>query len=161
MSTIEKNTVATVHYRGTLTGTDSEFDSSIGSDPLSFLVGHGQMIPGFEAALMGKSAGDKVTFDIPCAEAYGEYDEEGHQVIPASQMPEGVKVGDRLAAQTESGHVVPVRVLEMSDEGVTLDFNHELAGQDLTFEVEVVEVREATEEEVSHGHVHGPGGHHH
>ena len=161
MSTIEKDTVATVHYRGTLTGTDSEFDSSFGKEPLSFLVGHRQMIPGFEAALMGKVAGDKVTFDIPCVEAYGEYDEEARQELPSSQMPEGVKVGDRLAAQTEAGHVIPVRVIELNDDIVTLDFNHELAGEDLTFEVEVIEVRAASEEELSHGHAHGPGGHHH
>lgn len=161
MSKIDKDTVATVHYRGTLTGTDTEFDSSIGGDPLSFLVGHGQMIPGFEAALLGKEVGDKVTFDIPCAEAYGEYDEEGLQVIPREQIPQGVKVGDQLGAQTESGHVVPVRVTQIDDNEVTLDFNHELAGQDLTFAVEVVEVRSATEEEISHGHVHGPDGHHH
>jgi len=160
MSTIETNTVATVHYRGTLTGTEDEFDSSFGKEPLSFLVGHGQMIPGFEAALMGKAAGDKVTFDIPCAEAYGEYDEEGQQVIPAAQMPEGVQVGDRLAAQTESGHVIPVRVLKIEEGQVTLDFNHELAGQDLTFEVEVIEVRVANEDELAHGHAHGPDGHH-
>lgn len=161
MSTIEKDTVATVHYRGTLKGTDTEFDSSFGGDPLSFLVGHGQMIPGFEAGLMGKATGDKVTLEIPCADAYGEYDEDGKQVIPASQLPQGVKVGDRLAGQTESGHMIPVRVIDVSEDEVTIDLNHELAGEDLTFEIEVLEVRAATEEEVSHGHVHGPGGHHH
>ena len=149
MSTIEKDTVATVHYRGTLTGTDTEFDSSFGKEPLSFLVGHGQMIPGFEAALMGKATGDKVTFNIPCAEAYGEYDPEGRQQVPVSQVPEGVEVGVRLAVQTEGGQVIPVRVVEMTTELVTLDFNHELAGKDLTFEVEVVEVRAAGDDELS------------
>ena len=149
MSTIEKDTVATVHYRGTLTGTDTEFDSSFGKEPLSFLVGHGQMIPGFEAALMSKAVGDKVTFDIPCAEAYGEYDHEGRQQVPVSQVPEGVEVGVRLAVQTEGGQVIPVRVVEMNEEVVTLDFNHELAGKDLTFEVEVVEVRAAGDDELS------------
>jgi FKBP-type peptidyl-prolyl cis-trans isomerase SlyD len=108
---------------------------------------------------MNKKVGDKVVADIPCAEAYGEYDEEGVQQIPRAQLPEGVEVGARLAAQTESGHVIPVLVKELTDTEATLDFNHELAGQDLTFEIEVISVREATPEELAHGHAHGADGH--
>jgi FKBP-type peptidyl-prolyl cis-trans isomerase SlyD len=158
---IEKNTVASVHYRGTLTRNGEEFDNSAGGDPLSFLVGHGQMIPGFEAALIGKSAGDEVKFDLTADEAYGERDPDAVQEVPLSQLPEGISAGDQLAAQTPSGHVIPLVVAEVGDESAMLDMNHELAGEALTFEVSVIEVRAATEEELSHGHAHGPDGHHH
>ena len=161
-TTIIKDTIATVHYKGTITGTDEVFDSSYErEEPLSFLVGHGQMIPGFEAALMNKGSGDQLTVHIPCAEAYGERDDEALQQIPLAHLPEGVEVGVQLAAQTESGHVIPVRVVALDDSEATLDFNHELAGQDLTFEIQVISVRPATEEELAHGHAHGPEGHDH
>ena len=159
--TIKENTVVSVHYRGTLTKNGEEFDNSDGKDPLTFMVGFRQMIPGFEAALMGKTAGDHVKFDLTSDQAYGERDPEAVQVVPLEQLPDGVKAGDQLAAQTPDGHVIPLSVTNVSEESATLDMNHELAGEDLTFEVEVIEVREATEEEVSHGHVHGPGGHDH
>jgi FKBP-type peptidyl-prolyl cis-trans isomerase SlyD len=159
--TIKENTVVLVHYRGTLTKNGEEFDNSDGKDPLTFMVGFRQMIPGFEAALMGKTAGDHVKFDLTSDQAYGERDPEAVQVVPLEQLPDGVKAGDQLAAQTPDGHVIPLSVTNVSEESATLDMNHELAGEDLTFEVEVIEVREATEEEVSHGHVHGPGGHDH
>lgn len=158
---IQENTVATVHYRGTLTRNGEEFDSSAEGDPLVFLVGHGQMIPGFEAALLSKSAGDEVKFDLTPDEAYGERDPEAVQEVPLDQLPEGISVGDELAAQTPSGHVIPLTVSAVGEETATLDMNHELAGEALTFEVTVVEVRAATEEELAHGHAHGPGGHHH
>jgi FKBP-type peptidyl-prolyl cis-trans isomerase SlyD len=158
---IKENTVASVHYRGTLTKNGEEFDNSEGREPLTFMVGFRQMIPGFEAALMGKTAGEKVKFDLTAEQAYGERDSEAVQVVPLDQLPDGVKVGDQLAAETPDGHVIPLSVTSVSEESATLDMNHELAGEGLTFEVEVIEVREATEEEVSHGHVHGPGGHHH
>lgn len=159
--TIENNTVATVHYRGTLTKNGEEFDNSHGDEPLAFLVGHHQMIPGFEAALIGKTLGDSVKFDLSPEEAYGERDPEMVQEIPLSQLPEGVKVGDQLAAQTPDGHMIPLTVSAVGEESATLDMNHQLAGETLTFEVEVLGIREATAEELAHGHVHGPGGHHH
>lgn len=159
--TIQENTVASVHYRGTLTQGGEEFDNSEGRDPLVFLVGHGQMIPGFEAALMGKSAGDQVKFDLNPEDAYGEHNPEGIQEVPLSQLPDGLEVGAQLAAETPDGHIIPLTVTAIGEESATLDMNHELAGKHLTFEVTVVEVRPATEEEMAHGHVHGPGGHHH
>lgn len=158
---IKENTVASVRYRGTLTRNGEEFDSNLEGDPLTFLVGHGQMIPGFEAALLEKSAGDEVKFDLTPDQAYGEHDPEGVQEVPLSQLPEGISVGDQLAAQTPSGHVIPLSVVAINEEAATLDMNHRLAGEALTFEVSVVEVREATSEELAHGHAHGPGGHHH
>ena len=163
MSTIAiaENTVASVHYRGTLTKNGEEFDNSEGREPLTFLVGHRQMIPGFEAALMGKVAGDKVNVNLSPEDAYGERDDSAVQIVPLTQLPDGIKVGDRLAAQTPDGHMIPLSVTEVNDESATLDMNHELAGEALTFDIEVIEVRQASEEEIAHGHVHGPGGHHH
>ena len=158
---IVENTVTSVHYRGTLTRNGDEFDNSEGRDPLTFLVGHRQMIPGFEAALIGKVAGDKVKFELTPEQAYGEKDPEAIQVVPLSQLPEGLKAGDKLAAQAPNGQVIPLSVTEVNEDTATLDMNHELAGESLTFEVEVIEVREATTEEIAHGHVHGRGGHDH
>jgi FKBP-type peptidyl-prolyl cis-trans isomerase 2 len=146
---IKENTVASVHYRGTLTRNGEEFDNSAGSEPLTFLVGHDQMIPGFEAALMGKSAGDDVTFDLTPDEAYGERDPEAVQDVPLSQLPEEISVGDQLAAQTPDGLVIPLIVVAIGEDVATLDANPELAGEALTFEVRVIEVREASEEELS------------
>ena len=119
------------------------------------------MIPGFEAALMGKQAGDEVKFDLTSEEAYGERDPDAVQDVPLSQLPEGISAGDQLAAQTPDGHMIPLIVVAVNEESATLDMNHALAGEALSFEVNVVEVREATQEETAHGHAHGPGGHHH
>ena len=158
---IAKNTVASVHYRGTLTRNGEEFDNSEGREPLTFLVGHRQMIPGFEAALIGKVAGDKLKVDLAPEDAYGERDSEAVQEVPLAQLPDGIKVGDRLAAQAPNGQVIPLSVTAVNEETATLDMNHELAGETLTFEIEVIEVREASAEEVTHGRVHNPGGHQH
>ena len=146
---IKENAVASVHYRGTLTRNGEEFDNSAGGEPLTFLVGHDQMIPGFEAALMGKSAGDDVTFDLTPDEAYGERDPEAVQDVPLSQLPEGINVGDQLAAQTPDGLVIPLTVVAVGEDVATLDANPDLAGEALTFEVRVLEVREASAEELS------------
>lgn len=158
---IAQDTVATVHYTGTLAGTDEQFDSSVGGEPLEFLVGHGNMISGFETNLIGKVAGDEVVFTLSPDEAYGEYDDEATQRVPRSQMPEGVTVGASLAAQTEDGDIIPVRVKAIESDVVVVDFNHELAGKSLTFSIQVIGVRPATAEEVAHGHAHGAHGHHH
>lgn len=155
------NVVASVHYTGTLQD-ESVFDSSEGNDPLTFLVGHQQMIPGFEQEMQGAKVGDRRTFTLIPERAYGERDDAGVVQLPRSQFPpdEELKVGMVLVAQVTEGPL-PFRILTVGEENITVDFNHELAGHDLTFSVEVVELREATEEELEHGHVHGPGGHHH
>jgi FKBP-type peptidyl-prolyl cis-trans isomerase SlyD len=158
---IEENIVVSVHYKGTITGSDEEFDSNIGEDPLVFLVGHKQMIPGFEANLLGKSKGSKVTFDLKPEDAYGERDDDAVIQIPIEQFGDlGLEEGMVLVADIGGGPA-PFTVIAVADETATCGFNHALAGKSLTFEVEVADVREATEEELSHGHVHGPGGHHH
>ena len=160
-TTIGSNTVATVHYRGTLTQSGEEFDNSHGGEPLTFLVGFEQMIPGFEAALIGKKIGDSVKFDLTADEAYGPRDPEMIQEVPLDQLPEGLAIGAQIAAQTPDGHVIPLTVTALSAESATLDMNHKLAGVALTFEVQVVDVRAASEEEISHGRINGPSGQHH
>lgn len=154
LSTIAKDVVASVHYRGTLTDTGEEFDSSHGGDPLSYLVGAGQMIPGFEQALMGASTGDKKTFNLEAEDAYGPKDPEGVQQVPRDQFPEEIEIGMVFGAEMPDGNNIPIRVVNANDEFITVDFNHQLAGQRLTFEVEVISVRVASDEEKEHGHAH-------
>jgi len=158
---ITQDVVATVHYTGTLQD-ESVFDSSEDRDPLTFLVGHNQMIPGFEEEMQGAAVGERRTFTLTPDRAYGEKDENGIVELPRSQFPPEaeLEVGMVLVAQVTEGPL-PFRILTIGEETVTVDFNHELAGHDLTFSVEVVELRAASEEEVAHGHAHGPGGHHH
>ena len=159
--TIAKDVVAAVHYTGTLD--DGEiFDSSRERDPLHFLVGHDNMIPGFEEEMMGATVGEKRTFTLEPERAYGEHDSEGVQKLPRSAFPDEmpIEVGLKLAAETESGPL-PFTIRSVDGDEVTIDFNHDLAGKSLTFEVEVMELRASTDEERAHGHVHGPHGHHH
>mgnify|MGYP000113724039 CR=1 FL=1 len=161
MSVIENDAVATVHYTGTLPDGE-EFDSSRGGDPMTFLVGHRNMIPGFEEELMGKTVGDTVEFTLPPERAYGERDDGAIQQVSREQFPEGmeIKPGMMMAAQTDQGPI-PFTISEINDDEITIDFNHQMAGKTLTFNVEIIEIREATPDEIAHGHVHGPGGHHH
>ena len=154
MSEIANNKVATVHYTGTLPDSGEVFDSSKDRDPLTFLVGHKQMIPGFERELMGSKVGDKVEFTLSSDEAYGEHNPDAVQQVPTEMFGEITpEVG--MTLMSDMG---PFRVTGVADDSVTVDFNHALAGKSLTFNVEVVELRDATDEEVSHGHVHGVGG---
>ena len=154
---IEANTVASVHYTGTLPDSGEVFDSSEGRDPLVFLVGHGQMIPGFEEELMGAKKGERRTFTLEPERAYGEKIGEAVQQIPTEMF------GDITPepGMTLMSDVGPFNVVSVEGDTVTVDFNHKLAGETLQFSVEVVDVRAATEEELAHGHAHGPGGHHH
>ena len=158
---IESNHVVSIHY--TLKGDAGEvIDSSLGGQPLAYLHGHGNLVPGLERELTGKSAGDKLQVKIPPADGYGEYDPQLVQRVPrrAVKGVANVRVGMRLQAQTGQGPR-PVTVTHITGDMVTLDGNHPLAGKHLNFDVEIAAVRAATEEELSHGHVHGPDGHHH
>lgn len=152
--------VALIHY--TLKNAGGEvLDSSEGHDPLAYLHGEGNIIAGLEEALSGKSAGDKFEVSVEAAEAYGEYDESLVQPVPKEQFGEHeVEVGMQFHADTAIGPRV-VTVTAIADKEVVIDANHQLAGEDLHFSVEVVEVRDASEEELEHGHAHGAGGHHH
>ncbi|HER34889.1 MAG: peptidylprolyl isomerase [Halothiobacillaceae bacterium] len=137
-------------------------DTSEQNGPLAYLHGHQNIIPGLEKALDDKSVGDSLTVAIEPAEAYGERDENMIQTVPRS-MFEGVdeiEPGMRFQAQTQGG-VTVVTVKDVNADEITLDGNHELAGETLHFDVEVKEVRPASEEEIQHGHVHGPDGHEH
>ena len=157
MSIVEANAVATVHYTGTLPGSGEVFDSSEGRDPLTFLVGHKQMIPGFEEELMGAKKGERRTFTLEPDRAYGQKMEEAIQTIPKDMFGDiEPEVGMTLMSD-----VGPFNVAAVDGDTITVDFNHKLAGETLEFSVEVVDVRPASEEELSHGHAHGPGGHEH
>lgn len=159
---VKNNTVARVHYTGTLPDSGEVFDSSEGRDPLTFLVGHGKMIPGFERELMGAKIGERRTFTLAPEEAYGQPDENAVMEIPREQfamLEEQAKLEEGMQLVAQLGHgPAPFIVKALTDEIVTADFNHKLAGESLTFSVEVVELREAEESEVAHGHAHGPGG---
>jgi FKBP-type peptidyl-prolyl cis-trans isomerase SlyD len=154
---ITKNKVAAIHY----TLRDNEgtiIDSSEGRDPLQYLHGAGNLIAGMEEGLEGKSKGDKLNLKIQPEKGYGEKDENLVQKVPRSAFgDQEVKSGMRFS--TNQGGVVTVTHIGL--DSITVDGNHPLAGIELNFAVEVVEVRNATDEEITHGHVHGPGGHHH
>ncbi|DAC41434.1 MAG TPA: peptidylprolyl isomerase [Candidatus Poseidoniales archaeon] len=154
MTEIGKNTVARVHYTGTLPDSGEVFDSSEDREPLAFLVGHSKMIPGFERELMGAKTGDKVEFTLTAEDAYGPHNPDAVQNVPL-EMFGGITPEVGMTLMSDLG---PFRVSEISGSEITVDFNHALAGKSLTFNVEVVEVRAATDEEISHGHAHGPGG---
>lgn len=157
MTKIGNDKVASVHYTGTLPESGEVFDSSEGRDPLTFLVGHKQMIPGFEEEMMGAEVGEKREFTLTPERAYGQRMEEAVQQIDKSQFGELIpEVGMMLMSD-----IGPFTVTSIDGDHVTVDFNHKLAGESLHFSVNVVEIRDATEEEIAHGHVHGPGGHHH
>ncbi|SUZ33020.1 FKBP-type peptidyl-prolyl cis-trans isomerase SlyD [Roseibaca ekhonensis] len=134
------NTVR-IHYTGTLED-GSVFDSSEGRDPLEFTVGSGQIIPGLDRAIDGMATGEQKTVTIPATEAYGEYQAEAKQSVPREQIPADIPLdpGTMLNMQTPDGRQVPVQVAEVTEETVTLDANHPLAGKDLTFAVELVSV---------------------
>ena len=158
---IEQNSVVTLHY--TLKDNDGNIIDQ--SDDGSFLYLHGAMniIPGLENALSGKSAGDEISVKVSPEEGYGEQDPQRIQEVPKEMFDNAaeIKPGVQFHAQGPDGNAVVVTVVEVKDEAVVIDGNHALAGMDLNFEVKVVDVREASAEEIEHGHVHGPGGHHH
>lgn len=154
---ITKNKVAAIHY----TLRDNEgtiIDSSSGREPLNYLHGAGNLIPGMEEGLEGKTKGDKFDLKISPEKGYGEKDENLVQQVPRSAFgDQEVKPGMRFS--TNQGGVITVTKVGL--DSITVDGNHPLAGVELNFAVEVVEVRNATSDEINHGHVHGPGGHHH
>jgi peptidylprolyl isomerase len=137
---IENGKVVSVHYVGKFT--DGEvFDSSEGRGTLQFEVGSGQLIPGFESAIIGKVVGDKVTANITPEEGYGLVREDLIVSVPLDKMPGDVEVGQALEAQGENGQSAQVFVKEINEDNVVIDGNHPLAGKDLVFEIEVVEIQ--------------------
>ncbi len=145
---ISNNKLVKINYKGTLED-GSVFDSSEGREALEFIAGAGMIIPGLDKGLVGLKAGDKKTISVKSEEAYGPRQDEAVQEVPKDQFPKDVelKEGMQLAAQGPQG-VIPVVIVSIGDETIKVDFNHPLAGKDLTFECEVVEVKEATEEDM-------------
>lgn len=137
-------------------------ESSHGDEPMSYLEGVGQIIKGLEKELKGLKKGDKKSVFVAAKDGYGEFDEELIVSVPRAQIPKkDVKVGDQFHADSAEGQSRSVVVTEVNDKEVIVDGNHPLSGQDLNFDVEIMDVRPATKDELTHGHAHGPGGHHH
>ncbi|AJY51589.1 MULTISPECIES: peptidylprolyl isomerase [Halomonadaceae] len=155
---IAQNSVVAFHY--TLTNDAGEvLDSSEGREPLTYLHGAGNIIPGLEKELEGRAAGEKLNVSVSPEEGYGELQEQLMQEVPrdAFQGVESIEPGMQFQAQTQGGPLM-VTVKKVEGDTVVVDGNHPLAGQQLNFDVEIAEVREASSEEVEHGHVHGEGG---
>ena len=141
MAQAKNGDVVKVHYTGKLVNGES-FDSSEGREPLEFTVGAGMMIKGFDAAMPGMAVGDKKTVNIPAADAYGEKDPTAIIEFPKENVPEDMKLepGMQLTLSNQEGQPFPVVVVEVKDEVIILDANHFLAGQELVFDIELVEI---------------------
>lgn len=152
---IRENCVVSIHY--TLTNDDGQqLDSSSGQDPFVYLHGSRGIIPGLEQALEGKSPGDEFQVTIPPGEAYGEVNDSLIQTVPREAFAgiENLEPGMQFQTRDPNGQTLNITIQEVGDDSVKIDANHPLAGQALHFDVSITEVREATEEEVAHGHVH-------
>lgn len=160
---VEQNKVVSFHYSVADESGETVDSSRERGEPLTILAGHGNIIPGLEKALDGRVAGDSFKITVPAAEAYGARNEDMVQRVPKKYFQQGdrLKAGDvTVLALKDGGHrVVTVKKVGMT--AIDVDLNHPMAGKDLSFDVEVTDVREASEEEIAHGHVHGPGGHQH
>ena len=161
--TIVKHSIATLHY--TLKDDAGEIlDVADENNPFLYMHGVGGMIPGLEKALENKAAGDHIVVSVPPAEAYGERNPSLTQDVPRDMFSgiedEEMVVGAQFQAQTDQG-VEIITVAAIEDDIIKIDGNHPMAGETLHFDVTILDIREATEEEISHGHPHGPGGHQH
>lgn len=166
---IGKHSVVTLHYKlqeGSASG--DLIEETTGGDPLVFLQGVGQMIPEFERQLEGKSSGDSFAFGIKSSEAYGEYSDEARIKIPIETfMVDGklatelLQEGKTIPMRDDQGNMIYGTVLEIGEKEVGMDFNHPMAGIDLYFTGKIEDIRPATDTEIEHKHVHGPGGHNH
>ncbi|MGA2975681.1 MAG: peptidylprolyl isomerase [Spirochaetia bacterium] len=148
-ATVSNKKMVSVDYKGTLAD-GTVFSQSDEGKPLEFLVGGGTIIPTLEKGMMGMKVGDQKKIDVKAADAYGEYDKAAVQEVPKEQFPKDLTlaVGQRYQVQTQSGALV-VTITAIKDKTVTVDFNHPLAGKDLTFDVKVVKIRDATKEELA------------
>jgi FKBP-type peptidyl-prolyl cis-trans isomerase 2 len=141
MTQVKPGDTVRIHYKGTLPD-GATFDSSEGRDPLEFVVGSGQIIPGLDTALPGMSVGDKKTVEVPADLAYGQPDPNARQAVPRAEIPDDIPLdlGTQLQVQTPQGQVMPVTVVDLTETEVTLDANHPLAGRDLIFDIELVAI---------------------
>ncbi|MFV8817604.1 FKBP-type peptidyl-prolyl cis-trans isomerase [Haliea sp. E17] len=158
---IGPESVVTFHY--TLrNAAGEELETSRDGEPTAYLHAADNIIPGLEKVMEGKAAGDSFTAELAAADAYGERDPERQQRVPVKHLvfKGKLKAGMSVALNTSQGQM-PVTVIKAGRHSADIDTNHPLAGEDLSFDIEIVDVRAATPEELSHGHAHGPGGHHH
>ncbi len=155
---IENNSVVSIEYDLTEKGASEILDSNKGQAPLEFITGKSQIIPGLEEKLMELSKGDEQSIDVAAADAYGDINPEAVDTLPKEQFA-GLELaeGMQLYGQGENGETVMVTVKSFNDQSVTIDYNHPLAGKDLTFNVKVLDVREATPDEVLSGQIQGSG----
>ena len=160
--TIAQHKVVTIHYKVSDSDSNEVIDSSENGEPMTYLHGARNIIPGLEQALEGKAVGDELEVTVEPADAYGAHSDDRVQQVPieAFQEMEKIEPGMAITAQTDQGQINLV-VTEVNETTVTVDANHPLAGKKLKFEVKIEDVRDASEEEMAHGHVHGPGGHDH
>jgi len=168
---ITKNKVVAVTYELSTkdeSGQDILLEKADNSHPMVFLFGHSGLPEKFESELDGKKTGDAFKFKLETEEAYGDFEQEAVVRLPLDVFkvegkfePKDFPVGTFVPMSDSDGNVMQGKVIEVTDKDIQMDFNHPLAGMDLYFDGSVMEVREASEEEISHGHVHGPGGHHH
>lgn len=157
--TVVDDTVVSLDYSLRLDDGE-EIDRSSGDEPLQFIQGHEQIIPGLENALYGMNIGEEKLVTISPEDGYGEYESENYVMMPRDSFPPDMAliVGERLFVRdSESDQEYPVYIAEIGDESVKLDFNHPLAGETLHYKVRIVALRDATTEELAHDHVHGPG----
>ncbi len=157
---VAQNKVVTLEYQ--IRNAQGEVVEDTSGHPLQYIQGIGQLLPALEQALEGKEAGEEVELTLAPDQAFGEYDENQIQHIPKSAFGEGMDLqpGMVMYARTPDGHQLPFLIREVRDDVVVADFNHPLAGETLTFHLKVLDVRDATPEELAHGHVHGPDTHH-
>ncbi len=158
---VEQHKVVTLEYQ--IRNSQGEVVEDTTGHPLQYIQGIGQLLPALEEVLEGKEVGDEVEVTLSPDQAFGQYDESQIQAIPREAFGEGMDLqpGMVMYARTPEGHQVPFLIQEVQENVVIADFNHPLAGETLTFHLKVLDVRDATPEELAHGHVHGPDGHHH
>ena len=158
---VAKDTVVSFHYR--LSESGKELENSYDAQPVLSLIGHSNLIPGLENALIGKSTGEKFSVSVPPEDGYGEYVEQEPLRVPIKHLlgnPKKIKAGQIVHVNMRDGQRAAV-VLKAGKFNVDVDTNHPFAGKTLNFDIEIVEVRSASEDEIAHGHAHGVGWHHH
>jgi len=158
---IAKDTVVQFHYTVAEPG-QTTMETSVGSDPLAILVGHGGIIAGLETAMLGRTAGDQFEVTVSPDQAYGDRQASLAQRVPKKHLPNAdrLRPGMQTRVRTKEGQRMAT-VVKVGMSVIDLDMNHPMAGKTLTFAVEIVDVRAASEEELQHGHAHAPGGHRH
>ncbi len=159
---IGANKVVTLNYKLT-DDQGNMIQTTSRNEPFVYLSGNNQILPKLEEQIDNMLIGGKKNIELSSSDAYGDYDEKAVQQVKKEEFPEGaeLKEGMEYMAHSPEGQPIPFVVKEVKDDDVTIDFNHPLAGRNLKFDVELVDVRDATAEELQHGHVHGPNGHHH